>query len=177
MLIKSLPVRFIASGGSAFLYHIRSTVKMNDQTIIKSVTDSLNSLPKEKRKLFRIIDRKELDQMGADSGAIMALAAVPGTVFSGSSQPKQTENHGPGTLIQNNKLEGLFIPTTGGHHGYDPNLSDMYTGFVAAGAGIKKGGHIKEMKLVDLSPLITKLLGIEFNTPDGKITPEIIDTH
>jgi predicted AlkP superfamily pyrophosphatase or phosphodiesterase len=174
MLIRSLPVRFIAAGGSAFLYHIVSTDKMERQTIIKAVTDSLNSLPKDKRKLFRIVYREELDRMGADNNAIMALAAVPGLVFSGSSRPRQTENHGPGTLIQNNKLEGVFIPTTGGHHGYDPNIADMYTGFIAAGAGIIKGGNITETKLVDIAPLIAKLLNIEFNTPDGKLTPGIL---
>jgi predicted AlkP superfamily pyrophosphatase or phosphodiesterase len=174
MLFRSLPVRFIAAGGSAFLYHIQSKIKMDDHSLIKAVTDSLNQLPRDKRKLFRIIDRKELDKMGADSDAIMALAAAPGLVFSGASRPRQTENHGPGTLIQNNKLDGLFIPTTGGHHGYDPNIADMYTGFIAAGAGIIRGGHITETKLVDIAPLIAKLLNVEFNTPDGQLTPGIL---
>jgi len=36
-------------------------------------------------------------------------------------------------------LEGLFVPTQGGHHGYDPAIPEMWTGFIAAGAGISKG--------------------------------------
>lgn len=176
MLIRSLRARFIAAGGSAFLYHTRGSTAMDDQAIVKAVTDSLNLVPKNKRKQFRIIYRKELDQMGADSSAILALSAEPGLVFSSANQPQQSENHGPGTLIQNNKLEGLFIPTNGGHHGYDPNIPDMYTGFIAEGAGIIKGGHIKELTVTDLAPLIAKLLGIEFKTPDGKLPAGVLVT-
>jgi predicted AlkP superfamily pyrophosphatase or phosphodiesterase len=173
-LIRSLSARFIAAGGSAFLYRHVNTKAADVPGIIKAVTDSLNQLPKDKRKLFRIVYRKELNQMGADSSAILALAAVPGLVFSGSTGAAQIENHGPGTLIQNSKLNGVFIPTSGGHHGYDPNIFDMHTGFIAYGAGIIKGGHIKELTVTDIAPLIAKLLGIEFNAPDGTLMPGIL---
>ncbi|MDB5086110.1 MAG: alkaline phosphatase family protein [Mucilaginibacter sp.] len=175
MLIKRVSAKFIAAGGSCFLYRYANINKEDDPGIIKAVTDSLNKLPKDKRKLFRIINRKELDKMGADSSAIMALAAVPGIVFSSSTVAAKVTNQGPGTRIQNNPLDGVFIPTTGGHHGYDPNLIEMYTGFIAYGAGINKGGHIKELCVTDIAPLIAKLLGIEFKTPDGKLVPGIIN--
>lgn len=171
MLIKNVPATFMSAGGSAFLY----TKASNVNSVIEAVTDSLNRLPAEKRKLFRIIDRRELGKMGADSTAILALAAVPGLVFSSAITNQQTTNYGPGTLIQNNRLEGVFIPTHGGHHGYDPALPEMYTGFIAAGAGILKGGHIRELCVTDIAPLMAKLLGIEFNTPDGKLVPGIIN--
>ncbi|MES2107950.1 MAG: ectonucleotide pyrophosphatase/phosphodiesterase [Bacteroidota bacterium] len=174
ILIRGVAAKFIAAGGSCFLYRHGGTSGKDVPDIVKAVTDSLNKLPKDKRKLFRIIDRKELDRMGADSAAIMALAAVPGIVFSGSTRSGQTENHGPGTLIQQSKYDGVFIPTTGGHHGYDPAIPDMWTGFIAYGAGINKGSHIKEMRVVDISPLISKLLGIEFQTPDGKLVDGIL---
>lgn len=178
MLIKDLPVRFLPAGGSAFLYNIVSKTKIDKAVIIKAVIDSLNKLPKNERKQFRIVYRDELDKMGADSSALLAIAALPGLVFSGSTHAGQTVNHGPGTLIQQSSFDGLFTPTTGGHHGYDPNLPDMWTGFIAAGPGINIGGHIKEMAVVNLSPLIAKLLGVEFQTPDGHlisgILPDII---
>jgi predicted AlkP superfamily pyrophosphatase or phosphodiesterase len=174
MLIRNVPSLFIAAGGSAFLYRYANTKKSDEPIIIKAVIDNLNKLPKDKRYSFRIIDRKELDQMGADSGAILALTATPGTVFSGAVTKAKATNYGPGTRVQNNPLEGVFIPTTGGHHGYDPNIPDMHTGFIAYGAGITKGGHIQEMRVVDIAPLIAKLLGIEFKTPDGKLVPGII---
>ena len=174
MLIKDIHAQFIAAGGSAFLYRYRDTKAADIPSLLKSVTEKLNALPKDKHRLFRIVDRKELDKMGADSSAIMALAAVPGTVFSGAVNSAQVTNHGPGTLIQQNPLDGVFVPTNGGHHGYDPNLPDMYTGFIAYGAGINKGGHIKEICVTDMAPLVAKLLGIEFITPDGKLVPGII---
>jgi predicted AlkP superfamily pyrophosphatase or phosphodiesterase len=167
--IKAVQAKFIAAGGSAFLYRYANTKEEDVPGIIKAVTDSLNKLPKDKRKLFRIIDRKELDRMGVDSFAILALSAEPGLVFSNSTERKQTVNRGPGTLIQQSPMEGLFYPTSGGHHGYDPNIPDMWTGFIAAGAGIQKGKMIKELCVTDIAPLIAKLLGIDFKTPDGKL--------
>ncbi|MFD2872000.1 alkaline phosphatase family protein [Mucilaginibacter ximonensis] len=173
-LIKNVPATFIAAGGSCFLYRYSNTKSTDEASIIKAVTDSLNYLPKDIRSLFRIVDRKELDKMGADSSALLALTAVPGTVFSGSTGAAQTVNHGPGTLIQQLQYEGLIVPSTGGHHGYDPNIPEMWTGFIAAGAGIKKGGHIPEMRVVDISPLIAKLLNIDFKTPDSRFPQDII---
>jgi len=174
MLIRSVKAKFMTAGGSAFLYRYRTTTKAEEASIIQAVTDSLNMLSKDKRNLFRIVNRAELDKMGADSSAILALAAVPGLVFSSSIAPNQSSNQGPGTSIQQNKMSGLFVPTTGGHHGYDPNLPEMYTGFIAAGAGIKKGGHIQTLTVTDIAPLIAKLLGVDFQTPDGKLPLGII---
>jgi predicted AlkP superfamily pyrophosphatase or phosphodiesterase len=170
MLIKNLPAKFISAGGSAFLYG-----KNNDIAgTIKTVTQRLDALPANKRKLFRIVNRKELDRMGADSSAILALAAVPGMAFSSSTTSAPATNQGPGTSIQNSLLDGVFITIHGGHHGYDPNLPLMYTGFIAYGAGINKQGHIKELCVTDIAPLIAELLGIEFKTPDGKLVPGIL---
>ncbi|HZY37574.1 MAG TPA: ectonucleotide pyrophosphatase/phosphodiesterase [Mucilaginibacter sp.] len=169
MLIKNVQARFIAAGGSAFLYRTASTMREEVPALVKAVIDSLDKLPADKRKLFRIVDRKELDDMGADSNAILALAAQPGLVFSGAVKAGSAVNNGPGTSIQQNSLAGVFVPTHGGHHGYDPNIPDMYTGFIAEGAGIVKGGHIHELRVTDIAPLIAKLLGIQFNTPDGKL--------
>jgi predicted AlkP superfamily pyrophosphatase or phosphodiesterase len=174
MLIKDLPAKFITAGGSAFLYRAVAAEEEDDEKTIQAVVLKLDALPKDKRKLFRIIDRRELDKMGADSSAILALAAIPGTVFSGSTAPTKTTNQGPGTAIQNNPLDGVFISAFGGHHGYDPNLKEMFTGFIAYGAGINKGGQIKELCVTDIAPLIAKLLGIEFKTPDGRLVPGTI---
>ena len=112
--------------------------------------------------------------MGADSSALLALAAVPGIIFSGSIAKAPVVNNGPGTAIQQNPLEGVFFETSGGHYGYDPNLPDMYTGFIAAGAGIIKGAVINELCVTDIAPLIAKLLGIDFEVPDGHLVKSII---
>jgi predicted AlkP superfamily pyrophosphatase or phosphodiesterase len=170
ILLKDIPARFIAAGGSAFLY----TESKDVPSVYKAVEKALNSIPPEKRKLFKILDRKELDKLGADSAAVMALSAECGLVFSGSTKQSQKVNQGPGTTIQQDPMEGIFFPTDGGHHGYDPNMPQMYTGFIAAGAAIQKNKEIFEINAVDIAPLIAKLLGIEFKTPDGKLIPGII---
>ncbi|MEJ0080820.1 MAG: ectonucleotide pyrophosphatase/phosphodiesterase [Puia sp.] len=163
MLIKDIPARFIAAGGSAFLY----SKNKNTSFVIQQVRLKLDSLPVRNRKLFRIVYRDELDKMGVDSEAILALAAVPGLVFSGATSNGAKVNYGPGTIIQQNPYEGLFVPTQGGHHGYDPNIPDMYTGFIAAGKGIKKGSIISDLCVTDIAPLIAALLGIEFKRRTG----------
>jgi len=188
MLIQGIGAKFIAAGGSAFLYptpvadvwppddsnRLDKHRAIRLQEMAGQVTAALNKLPEDKRRLFRILDRKELDKMGADSAAILALAAYPGLVFSGAVKPASTVNNGPGTAIQQNPLQAIFVPVHGGHHGYDPNLPEMYTGFIAAGAGIQKGAHITELCETDISPLVYALLGIDFKTPDGKLIPGIL---
>jgi predicted AlkP superfamily pyrophosphatase or phosphodiesterase len=173
-LIQDVPARFTAAGGSAFLYPTAGTPTSQFASIIRSVRSRLDSLAPDKRRLFRIIDRKELDRMGADSAAILALAAMPGAVFSGSLGAAATTSQGPGTNILQNPLDGAFVPVQGGHHGYDPRLPDMWTGFIAEGAGISKGGHIQELCVTDIAPLIAKLLGVPFTCPDGKLVEGIL---
>jgi len=176
LLIKNIPAQFVPAGGSAFLYRYQDTNGMNEQAIAKAVTDSLNKLPEEKRKLFRIIDRKELDRMGADSTVLLALSGTNGSglVFSGSTTPSKTTNHGPGTRIQQSKYDGVFYTAHGGHHGFDPDNEEMHTGFIAYGASIIKGGHIDHLSEPDIAVLVAKLLGIAFKTPDGHFINGII---
>lgn len=141
--IKDIDARFQPAGGAAFLY-------ARDQAATQQVKNILNNVSIKYKKLFHIYDRKKLNAMGADSGATLALAAVPGIVFSGSEEGEQ------------------LTSVKGGHHGYDPSLPEMYTGFIAAGAGIKKSSIIKELCVTDIAPLIAELLGVEFKTPDGQ---------
>lgn len=142
---KSPKVYFRAAGGSAFLY-IRDK---KDSALVQEVKQILENV--DEQQYFAVYDRKKLNVLGADSAAILALAAKPGYVFSGGTQRSITEQ------------------TSGGHHGYDPNFPEMYTGFIAAGRGINNGAIIKEMCVTDIAPLIAKLLGIEFKCPDGKL--------
>jgi arylsulfatase A-like enzyme len=174
MLLKGIPAMFVASGGSAFLYRFRTSPRSDEPGIIQAVTAALDSLPRDQRGMFRIIDRKELNLMGADSAVLMALSAQPGLVFSGVVATTPTSNQGPGTSNQQNNLDGVFLPTHGGHHGYDPNIPEMYTGFIAAGAGIVKAGHIRTLCVTDIAPLVAQLLGVEFVCPDGKLVPGIV---
>jgi predicted AlkP superfamily pyrophosphatase or phosphodiesterase len=175
MLIRHVPAKFVAAGGSAFLY-ANPTASIDDRRrIIRQVKAALDSLPSAQRKRFRIMDRPELDQLGADSAAILALSGVPGLVFSGGlAATNHAVNYGPGTTAAQQAQDGLFVPVTGGHHGYDPRLPAMYTGFIAAGAGIRKGQHITELRETDIAPLVARLLGVTFTCPDGKLVEGIL---
>jgi predicted AlkP superfamily pyrophosphatase or phosphodiesterase len=144
--------KFQPAGGSAFLY----LQNKEDKQTPEKVKNILKALPYSQKKLFTVYDRTKLDEMGVDSSVALALAAIPGIAFSGS-------------------IEGQLLSTaSGGHHGYDPNLPEMYTGFIASGAGINKGIVIPELGVVDIAPLIATLLGIKFEVPDGILYPGII---
>jgi arylsulfatase A-like enzyme len=188
LMAHGIAAKFVAAGGSAFLYptpvvdhwppdddlRMNPARRQQQEDLAARVTAVLNELPQDKRKLFRILSRKDLDKMGADSAAILGLAATPGLVFSGAEKPAVTVNNGPGTAIQQNPMEGVFYPVHGGHHGYDPDLPCMYTGFIAAGPGIRKAGRIGDLCVTDIAPLVAALLGIEFNAPDGKLVSGIL---
>lgn len=173
MLLKDVPAYFYASGGSAFLYPKPGTT-LTAGALIHMVKERLARLPQEKQAQFTYVDRPTLDKMGADSAALLALSATPGLVFSSAVTGATTINAGPGTSIQQNPLEGVFIPVKGGHHGYDPNNPQMYSGFIAYGRGVRKGNVVGELCEVDVAPLIGQLLGISFVCPDGRIIPGIL---
>jgi predicted AlkP superfamily pyrophosphatase or phosphodiesterase len=151
--------KFQPSGGSAFLY----LKNKNDKQTLDKIKKLLQDLPYSQKKLFNVYDRAKLDEMGADSSAALALAAVPGIFFSGASVDRS-----------GNTLKDALGAAGGGHHGYDPNFPEMATGFIGYGAGINKGIVIPIMGVEDIAPLITTLLGVEFNSPDGILLPSII---
>lgn len=180
MLVKDLPVKFIAAGGSAFLYPKTTSGEITqgevNRGVITQVKERLDSLPAGVKKLFRFVDKKELDEMGADSAAMFALAAnaQSGLVFSGAVSAAKAVNMGPGTQIQQNPLEGIYFYSKGGHHGYDPDQPDMWTGFIAAGAKISVGRSISKLNVTDIAPLVTTLLGVDFKAPDGRLPGGVI---
>lgn len=155
MLLKDVPALFYASGGSAFLYR-RPGAAISDAVLIQMVKDRLSKVPAGK---FNYLDRAALDALGADSAALLALSATPGLVFSSAVTG----------------ASGVFGTVTGGHHGYDPNLPSMHTGFIAYGRGIRKSAVIPELTVVDIAPLIARLLGVGFYCPDGRLVPGIVN--
>jgi predicted AlkP superfamily pyrophosphatase or phosphodiesterase len=150
---KSWKVKFQPAGGSAFLY----VQNPKDEETISKVQQLLKQLPAEIQKYFTVYDRRKLDAMGADSNAVLALAAAPGTVFSGGVD---------GDVLS--PIKG------GGHHGYDTDMAEMYTGFIGFGAGFTKGMVAPSMSVKDMAPLIARLLGLPFKAPDGALVPGLV---
>ncbi|MDN5203597.1 ectonucleotide pyrophosphatase/phosphodiesterase [Fulvivirgaceae bacterium BMA10] len=144
---------FHTSGASAFLM----LKDPKDKATLQLVTKKLNSLPEKYKKLFKIVDRKALNEIGADPNAMLALAPNPGIAMSSSTN---------GDVLKKR---------AGGTHGYFPDFKEIETGFVAWGAGIGKGKEIHHMRLEDIAPLIRHLLNIDFETPDGVLYKGILE--
>jgi hypothetical protein len=108
------------------------------------------------RRLFRIVERAELDALGADPEAAFALAAVPGIEFSDLPTPPDVR------------------PVHGATHGYHPDEPEMRTGFVGAGAGFRAGAAAPLLPIECVAPMVAALLGIPFAAPDGIVFPGLL---
>ena len=153
---KDWKVKFQPAGGSAFLY----LQNPKDKETLSKIKQLLDQLPAETKKLFTIYSREKLDKMGADSSAVLALAAQPGIIFSGSAEGQV-----------------LSPAPIGGHHGYDPDMPEMYTGFIGYGTGLNKGVVIPLMGVKDTAPLIATLLGLPFKAQDGVLYTGLIKAY
>lgn len=145
--------KFHTSGAAAFLH-------LNDPKDMKTadkVNQILNDLPANYKKLFRVLDKKELAKAGADPNVVIGLAPIEGIAMSSSVKGEALKKG------------------SGGTHGFYPDNSNIYTGFVAYGAGVKKGAVINEMSLVDVAPLIMKLLDLPDTETEGILYPGIIE--
>jgi predicted AlkP superfamily pyrophosphatase or phosphodiesterase len=140
--------QFFSVSGSTYLY----LKDKKDMKTAEQVKKMLNDLPAEEKKLFRMIDRKQLDKAGANPEVAFALTSENGASFG---------NAMTGDAVKPRKK--------GGAHGHFPDFKEIRTGFVAVGPGIKSGSVIQEMNLIDIAPYIAKVLGLSLEKVDGKI--------
>jgi predicted AlkP superfamily pyrophosphatase or phosphodiesterase len=145
---------FHTSGAAAFLY----LKDKKDTKTLQQVRALLQGLPATQKKLFRVIERAELDLIGADPEVALALSPVPGVSMSSTAQ---------GEAVRSG---------SGGTHGFFPDFDQIQTGFVAYGAGLAKGKRIPVMGLEDIAPLICQLLGISLPSPDGVLYPGLLES-
>ncbi len=137
---------FHPSGGSTFL-HLRDAA---DEEALKAVRAILADLPQPIGRLFRIVERDELDEIGASPSVPFALAGALGVSFGSDAS---------GEAIR---------PTDGGAHGHFPtDFPEILTGFVGWGAGFEAGRTVHRMGLTDIADLVAMLLGVDFESPDG----------
>lgn len=144
---------FFTTGGSTFLHLMNA----RDEKTLQQVKAILGKLPQSYKKLFRVIDKQELDKAGADSTAALALTAIQGFSFSNATD---------GDVLK---------PAKGGTHGYFPDFYEIQTGFIGYGAGFKKGGVMPVIGLEDIAPTIARLLGITLPAADGTTYPGFFD--
>ena len=146
--------KFTTAGGAAFLY-------VKDEKYTKQVKDILNALPDEQRQLFTIYDRDDLDKIGADPEATMALGMRKGYVANSKLKGKLVEDRKPVAA-----------------HGFFPDFKEIQTGFIISGPDV--AGHNKEitfdMGIQDVAPLISRLLDLDFESKDGTFHKGILKT-
>jgi predicted AlkP superfamily pyrophosphatase or phosphodiesterase len=144
--------RFHPAGGSAFLY----LEDKSDTRTLAQVKKILGELPASQKKMFRVIEGDELKKSGADPNAVLALAAERGYGFSGSTD---------GELVRSSR---------GGSHGYFPDFADIQTGFIGSGAGFRKGAELPLIEMVDIAPIIARLLGLQFKKADEALAAKML---
>jgi predicted AlkP superfamily pyrophosphatase or phosphodiesterase len=145
--------KFHSASGSGFLY----LKDVNDKKTLADVVKILDHLPVSKKKLFRVIEKPELEKLGVDSSVVLAISPVEGVSVGLSDTGDEIRAAGQR-----------------GTHGFFPDYPDMHTGFIAFGPGINKGYVIHQMGLEDIAPIIVKLLSLNFTAPDGVLIPGIL---
>lgn len=129
----------------------------NDQATLNKVRQLLENQPPAIRGLYRIVERAELDRLGVDPEAVLAVQPVNGVVC--------TSRYDFPELVQS---------TPGGSHGLIPEREDLFAGFIAAGPGLRKGLTMPTLRMEDVAPHVAFLLGVPFTAPDGLLYPGII---
>jgi predicted AlkP superfamily pyrophosphatase or phosphodiesterase len=145
--------QFHTSGGSAFL----ELKTPGDKQTVEKVRSLLKQLPDSLKQYFAIIDEAKMKTIGADPHSPFALSGLRGTTFGASS----------GKLLETFK-------TVKGTHGFYPDHKEIRTGFVASGPDLRCGELISGMNLLDVAPLIVKVMNIPFPKTDGVVPPALL---
>jgi len=130
-----------------------------DQKTLAEVRRILDAQPAEVRALFEVLERQDLDRLETAPDAALGLAPVPGAYISSGYEPPAVR------------------PADGASHGFMPDIPEVYTGFVAWGAGIQPGVAVSMMGLEQIAPLVSSLLGLELTGAEAPIPSEILDSH
>ncbi len=116
-----------------------------DREAIQRVTDTLKALAADPRYgVEKLFFPAELEQLGANPGAFLAVSAAEGYMFG-------------------NAIQGALVtpsPSTKGTHGYDPALPEMKASLILSGKGVASGQRISNARLIDIAPSVAALLGI-----------------
>ncbi len=138
---------FHTTAASAFLH----LADERDEDALGEVERHLAGLPQEERALFRVLDREELRALGAAPEAALGLALAPGVDATSSASAPAVR------------------PGKGANHGFLPHHTEMQTGFIAWGSGAPRASRVDEIRLIDIAPIVARLLDIEFAAPDGSL--------
>ena len=149
----------MAEGGACFVYVLDDA---NRDSILSHITPILSKL----EGVEGVVQAKDFGSKVHHVTAAqdnrepdLILLAADGYTFTDSLADTEV-------IIPNDPPKGAH-----GHFQLDPNL---YGGFVISGAGVQKGKVLDEIKNIDVTPTIAKLLGIPFPNADGHVLQEAL---
>ncbi|MEZ5387248.1 MAG: alkaline phosphatase family protein [Prosthecobacter sp.] len=149
----------MAEGGACFVYVLDAA---NRESILQKITPKLAKL----EGVQNVVEAKDFDSKlhhvtAAQDGREpdLVLLAADGYTFTDSLADNEV-------IIPNDPPKGAH-----GHYQLDPNL---YGICVISGAGIKQGVVLDEIKNIDVTPTMAKLLGIPFPDADGRTLDEAL---
>lgn len=115
----------------------------------KSLDDKvLRVLRRNTRGRYKVLVTKQLEALGAYPEALCVLEAEEGYAF------------GPGRDPDAKSVE-VDTKIVHGVHGHLPTRPELSAGFVAAGSGIDQPSRIKTLRMVNLAPMIARILGVD----------------
>jgi predicted AlkP superfamily pyrophosphatase or phosphodiesterase len=135
-----------ANGGSAYVYTRRPGDAQLEAAVLKVLEDEQRA---GRSGIARIIRREEIDAIGGDPQAFLALEAELGAFFGGDLERYET------------------VPSLRGMHGYDPGRPEMKASLILFGPTIAHG-ELASARLVDIAPTVASWLGLELAGVDGK---------
>ena len=127
---------FYGGGNTSFLY-LR---KANDTKTLRRIRRLLDNLPEGERQLFRVVEKDELTEKGADPAAALALEPVVGVA------------------VTNDRTGEVVAQRKGGTHGFISGQDA--TTLIAYGPGFTSSRQ-DTIRQTDIAPWILRLLGIE----------------
>jgi arylsulfatase A-like enzyme len=111
--------------------------------------------------LLTVIDRQELDRLGADPEASLILEPAEGYAIGGSIEGD----------------EFVVASSRRGNHGYLPTMPAMHTGLVLSGSGVLQGVSIPIARQIDIAPTVARLLGFEMEKAEGIPMVGVLEAH
>lgn len=145
-----------STGGSAYLH-----IKQDDEEAERLALAILdNALKEDIYGIESIYTRQELEKMHVASSVRFMLEAKVGYSFDdGMDAP----------AVIDLKEQGIKYAT----HGYLPNKPNYKCNFIVSGDCIKSKHQLGDIDMIDIAPTIGKILGVDFNSCDGRVLEEI----
>lgn len=130
----------------------------NDEKLVSAVEAAFREYhEKPHSPIWRMISRRDISRLGADTRAVLYLDAAPMYVMSGRAG---------GDIKSKTDLRAAS--------GYLPQRYEMRGAMIVAGKGIKPGASVEFARLADLAPTIARLLGLEMKAMRGRVISEML---